>query len=71
MKTFKEFLNEANKNVTINISDSREANILAKDIFRGEYTNSVLGDKETFVFKKADAAQEFRDELDAVGIVVY
>lgn len=71
MKSFREFINEANKNVTINVSDSREANILAKDIFRGEYKNSVLGDKETFVFKKADAAQEFRDELDAVGIVVY
>lgn len=71
MKTFKDFINEANQNITIKVSDSREANILAKDIFRGEYKNSVLGDEETFVFKKADAAQEFRDELDAVGIVVY
>lgn len=71
MKTFREFINETNQNVTINVSDSKEANILAKDIFRGEYKNSVLGDEETFVFKKADAAQEFRDELDAVGIDVY
>ena len=48
------------KTVEVSVRDARKANDIASDMFRGEYKTDG---SNTFVFKKADAADDFRAEL--------
>jgi len=49
------------KTVEVSPSSARKANDIAKDMFRGEYKTDG---SNSFVFKKADAADDFRAELE-------
>ena len=49
------------KTVEVSVRDARKANDIASDMFRGEYKTDG---SNTFVFKKSDAADDFRAELE-------
>ena len=49
------------KTVEVTLRDARKANDIAQDMFRGEYKTDG---SNTFVFKKSDAADDFRAELE-------
>lgn len=66
MKTFKEYLNEqkqldeAGFAVEVSVRDSRQANDLAQDSYRGLYKNDG---SNVFVFKKESDKEDFVNDL--------
>ena len=52
--------------VEVSVRDARKANDIAKDMFRGEYK---MDGSNSFVFKNADAASDFRAELSKQNIL--
>jgi hypothetical protein len=53
--------------VSVSVRDARLANEIARDMFRGEYKNDGT---TNFVFKKNDAAEDFRAELSKRNVEV-
>ena len=62
-------MESVNESTTVEVSvrDARKANDIAKDMFRGEYK---MDGSNSFVFKKAGAASDFRAELSKQGVEV-
>jgi hypothetical protein len=56
----KEDRDEIDRLVVVSSRDERKANKIAKDMFRGDYTNDG---SDAFMFDDEDVADDFRDEL--------
>ncbi len=66
MKSFKEYLNEAQKyKVEVEVRDASKANDLARDSYRGLYKNDG---SNVFIFKKESDKEDFESDLLDMGI---